>query len=102
MQLASMLTVLALGACAKNDKAPEVTGSMTALTIPVDGMACERCASRVKGTLTASEGVGDADVDLDQKRVVLHFDPHRTSGDKLVSAIDGAGFKAGTPHEVTR
>jgi copper chaperone CopZ len=72
---------------------------MTALAIPVDGMACEKCASRVQRTLVAIDGVGDAVVSLEQKRVVVHFDPHRTSPATLVTAIDGAGFKAGAPSE---
>ena len=102
MRLVSVLVVVALGGCGKSDKPPQVSGSMTALTIPVEGMACDKCASRVQRTLTAIEGVGDANVDLDQKRVVLHFDRGRVSPDKLVSAIDAQGFKAGTPSEAAR
>ena len=99
---AIVVLALTLGACSKNDAKPEVSAATSAVTIPVDGMACNRCASRVEKALTGLDGVGDAEVSLAQKRVVVHFDPHRTSADKLASAIDQAGFKAGVPSEPAR
>lgn len=99
---ACLVLALASSACSKGDTAPATPGAMRALVIPVDGMACERCASRVQRTLTALGGVGDAEVILEQKRVVVHFDPQRLSAEKLAAAIDGAGFKAGTPSEAPR
>lgn len=104
----TMALVLALSssACGQSDSKrnfkQESNTSMTAIVIPVDGMSCNRCASRVRSTLAAIDGVGDADVSLEQKRVVIHFDPHRTSADALASAISGAGFTAGTPSEAAR
>jgi len=97
-----VVLVLTLGACSKNDAKPDVSAATSAITIPVDGMACNRCASRVQKALTALDGVGDTEVSLAQERVVVHFDPHRTSADKLASAIDQAGFKAGRPSEPAR
>lgn len=95
--------VLAAGAaCSTGDTPPTVVAASTsALVIRVDGMACEKCASRVHRTLVALDGVADADVHLDEKRVIVHYDAHKLSPDRLVSAIDGAGFEAGKP-EVPR
>lgn len=97
---------LASSACSKSESKmntkQETNAAMNAIVIPVDGMSCNRCATRVRSTLTAIAGVGDADVNLEQKRVVVRFDPHRTSADALASAINDAGFKAGTPSEAAR
>ena len=101
-----LIVTLASSACSKNESKmstkQESSASMSAIVIPVDGMSCNRCASRVRSTLTAIDGVGDADVSLEQKRVVVHFDPHRTSAAVLASAINDAGFKPGLPSEATR
>lgn len=102
----ALVLILASNACSKGDSNPnpkqETNAPMSAIVIPIDGMSCDRCASRVRSTLTAIEGVGGADVSLEQKRVVVHFDPHRTSADALATAINGAGFKAGAPSEAPR
>jgi len=102
----ALVLAFASSACSESDSKmntkQETKASMSAIVIPVDGMSCNRCASRVRSTLTAIDGVGDADVSLEQKRVVIHFDPRRTSPDALASAIKGAGFKAGTPSEAAR
>lgn len=102
-----LLALLLSAACGKgqedaNGTKPVSFARMSTITISVDGMSCHRCASRVQRTLAALDGVGDAEVSLEQKRVVIHFDPHRTSAGELASAIDEAGFKAGMSSEVAR
>lgn len=99
---AAFAVAVAFGACGKNDSRSEIEAATSAVTIPVDGMACSRCASRVQRSLMALDGVGDAEVSLRHKRVVVHFEPHRTSVQKLALAIDATGFEAGTPGEVPR
>ena len=99
---AVLVLALVFGACSKSNSKPESTAAMSEISIPVDGMSCNRCASRVQTTLTSLDGVDDAEVSLEQKRVVVHFDSQRTSPAKLASAIDQAGFKAGAPSEAPR
>jgi copper chaperone len=97
-----LILALVSGACGKSNSKPESTEAMSESTIPVDGMSCNRCASRVQKLLTSLDGVDDAEVSLEQKRAVVHFDPQRTSPAKLASAIDQAGFKTRAPSEASR
>jgi hypothetical protein len=57
--LTVVLAVLPVAACSESrGPQPQETSSMKELMIPVEGMACGSCASRVKKTLTAIDGVG--------------------------------------------
>ena len=69
------------------------------VTIPVSGMHCSQCVSRVKATLTKMDGVKSVDADLDKGRAVVSFEKGKVDTSKMVEAIDGLGFKAGTPSQ---
>ena len=73
---------------------PEPSGSTTTLTIPVDGMTCAACTSRVARALTREPGVADASVNLMLRQATVTFDPAATSPDRLVQAIRGTGYEA--------
>jgi len=73
--------------------------NMKTVVIPVEGMSCVACAARVKKTLTAIAGVGDVEVSLAERNARVRFDPSRLAPDRLVAAINGLGYKAGTPTE---
>ncbi len=65
--------------------------------IPVSGMHCGHCASRVEAALGKLEGVRSTDVRLDDGKVVVVFEKAKLAPSKIVETIDGLGFKAGTP-----
>jgi copper chaperone CopZ len=69
----------------------------TRLTIPVSGMHCDHCASRVKAALAQVPGVKAADADLTRKQAVVDVEKGKVDTAQLVQAIDALGFKAGTP-----
>jgi len=69
------------------------------VTIPVSGMHCSQCVSRVKATLTKMDGVKSVDADLDKGQAVVSFEKGKVDTSKMVEAIDGLGFKAGTPSQ---
>ena len=75
--------------------------NMKELVIPVEGMACDSCANRIRKTLLAIDGVGDTNVSFNDKRVVTHYDPRKLSSDRVVAAIKVLGFKPGAPAEAT-
>ncbi len=81
--------------------APAATAPLAAgearVTIPVAGMHCGHCASRVEAALTKLTGVKVADASVDSGQVVVVFEDSKTRPAKLVEAIDGLGFRAGTP-----
>lgn len=72
---------------------------MNTVIIPVEGMSCVACAARVKKTLTSIAGVGDVQVSLAERNTRVRFDPSRIAPERLVAAIDGLGYRAGTPTE---
>ena len=69
---------------------------MTASTIriPVSGMTCAACQSRVQRTLQKQEGVADASVNLMMKSATVTYDPQATTPDRLVDAIRETGYGA--------
>jgi len=87
-------------ACGDHQTPPDnQQANMKTVVIPVEGMSCVACAARVKKTLTSIAGVGDVRVSLAERNVRVGFDPSRLAPDRLVTAISGLGYYAGTPRE---
>ncbi len=68
-------------------------------TIPVSGMTCAGCSSRVQRTLEQSPGVSAANVNLMTGSATIEFDPSATSLERLVEAIREIGYSAELPSE---
>jgi Cu+-exporting ATPase len=64
------------------------------VTIPVSGMTCAACSSRIQRTLSKTPGVSDANVNLMLKNAVVHYDPATTSPEKLAEKIRETGYGA--------
>ena len=64
--------------------------------IPIEGMTCATCVSRVERALRATEGVDRANVNLVTKRASVWFDPARATRDVMERAIEDAGYAIGT------
>lgn len=67
------------------------------VTIPVEGMACLACTARVKSALKGIDGVTDVEVKLEKRAAHVRYVQGKVSGEQLVSAINGLGYKAGIP-----
>ena len=67
---------------------------MTTIRIPVTGMTCAACQSRVQRTLQQQPGVNDATVNLILNDATVTFDPATTSPAALVDVIREAGYGA--------
>jgi copper ion binding protein len=65
--------------------------------IPVSGMHCGHCATRVETAVQKLDGVKTAEVRLDDGKVVVVFDKSKVAVPKIVETIDALGFKAGAP-----
>ncbi len=74
----------------------EASGSpvLRKVTIPVQGMTCAACQSRVQRVLQAETGVVDASVHLMLKQAVITYDSAVTSETSLVEAINRTGYEA--------
>ncbi len=64
------------------------------IRIPVSGMTCAACQSRVQRTLQQQPGVSDASVNLMMKSATVTFDPAVVHPEQLVGAIRETGYGA--------
>lgn len=65
------------------------------ITLPVEGMTCASCVSRVEKALNKVAGVTEAQVNLATEKAHVVFDPAVTDVDQLQAAIEKAGYRVG-------
>ena len=65
-------------------------------TFEVTGIRCERCVNRLAAALKGQDGIEFATANL-MGQVTLHWDDELTSRERLVAALDGAGFRQREP-----
>ncbi len=61
-------------------------------TFQVPDVSCEHCKSSIEGALQPIDGVTAATVDLQSKAVTVDFDDAVVQKDRLVEAINEAGY----------
>lgn len=86
--------------CSQTDK-PMTKDKKYTYLVPVEGMSCMSCASRVKGALKEIEGVGEIKVDLASKQVEIQADD-TLSQETIRNVIKNAGYKPGDPELVNK
>jgi Cu+-exporting ATPase len=64
------------------------------MRIPVEGMTCTSCVSRITRTLRKVDGVESVKVDLGSDSAIVGFDVERTSLEVIGGAIRAAGYEA--------
>ena len=64
----------------------------TTLTRTAPDISCDHCAHAISGALTALNGVGQVDVDVDSKRVDVAFDDGLTSAEQIDAALEAEGY----------
>jgi Cu+-exporting ATPase len=67
------------------------------VVIPVTGMTCAACQSRVQRTLNRTPGVHDASVNLMMGSATVSYDPSLVQPGALVDTIRGTGYGAELP-----
>jgi P-type Cu+ transporter len=67
------------------------------VTLPVSGMTCAACSSRVQRALQKQPGVHEAAVNLMVNNATVTFDPAATSAERLVQVIRETGYEAELP-----
>jgi Cu+-exporting ATPase len=70
------------------------TDSRETIRIPVSGMTCAACQSRVQRSLQKQPGVADASVNLMMKSATVTYDPAAVTPERLVEAIRETGYGA--------
>ena len=61
--------------------------------LPVEGMTCAACSTRLEKVLSRQPGVAEASVNLATEVAAVSFDPSQASPHSLAQAVAGAGFK---------
>ncbi len=83
-----------------NGAAPHRSGATTQnagrVTLPVEGMSCASCTSRVEQALADVEGVASATVNLATERADVAFDLNRLRTSDLVQVVEEAGYEVRT------
>ena len=69
----------------------------TTCTIPVSGMHCAGCSSRVQQALESTPGVSGANVNLMTNSATVDFDPSAVTPQRLIEAIRESGYGAELP-----
>jgi Cu+-exporting ATPase len=67
------------------------------ITIPITGMHCAACQSRVQSALAQTPGVTSANVNLMLNNAAVTYDEERLEPDALVNAIKATGYEARLP-----
>jgi Cu+-exporting ATPase len=62
--------------------------------IPIEGMTCTSCVSRITRALRKVDGVESVKVDLGSDSAIVGFDGGRTSLEVIADAIRAAGYEA--------
>ncbi|MFL5531581.1 MAG: cation transporter, partial [Gemmatimonadales bacterium] len=71
----------------------------TTCTIPVSGMHCAGCSSRVQQALESTPGVSAANVNLMTNSATVDFDPSSVTPQRLIEVIKESGYGAELPTE---
>jgi Cu+-exporting ATPase len=66
------------------------------IELPIEGMTCASCASRIERKLNKLEGVS-ASVNYATEKATVEFDPARVSPAALVDAVEQVGYSARLP-----
>ncbi len=63
------------------------------VTLPILGMTCANCVATVEKSLSKTEGVQEAQVNLSSERATVRFNPDKASVADLVKHIQDAGYE---------
>ena len=62
------------------------------IDLPIEGMTCAACATRIGKGLNKIDGVSQADVNLAAARATVHFDPSVTNRNEFAAKIESLGY----------
>ena len=81
-----------------------ITGDMdkpaappASVLLPVSGMHCAACSSRIERVLSRVPGVAEASVNLADESLRLRYDPQTVSLDAIGERVADLGFSLGAP-----
>ena len=91
------LMKVACGLCGNTDESGSAEGvaqNADDIVLNIKGMTCGGCENRVKGALTACEGVKDVHVSYKDGKAPVHIEKGKANKEKLIEAVEKVGFTA--------
>mgnify|MGYP000908349079 CR=1 FL=1 len=79
------------------DTSPTQAARTARADLPIEGMTCASCASRIERRLGKQPGVESANVNFATKVATVKYDPAATRPEALAKAVDDIGYKAILP-----
>lgn len=76
------------------EAAPRGSEGTRTVTLKVEGMTCSSCGLTVRVAIKKLDGVKDAKVNVPSKEAVVEYDPAKVTPEKIVEAINKAGYAA--------
>ena len=67
--------------------------------IPIEGMVCASCVSRVKRALKSQKGIEEVEVSLEKRQARVRYEPAATNPEQLAKIIRDLGYTPGAPSE---
>jgi copper chaperone CopZ len=67
---------------------------MKSVTLEIDGMHCDGCASTIKTAVEREPGVQMAAVSFEAREARILYDAQIVGADRLVAVVQKAGFRA--------
>ncbi len=89
------LMKVSCGVCGKTDESGSAEGvaqNADDIVLNIKGMTCGGCENRVKGALTACEGVKDVHVSHKDGKAIVHIEKGKANKEKLIEAVEKVGF----------
>ena len=77
---------------AQADTPSQKPSPLATVILPVEGMTCASCVSRIERALTRTDGVEDASVNLATGRADVRYDADRTDPGAVAEVIERAGY----------
>ena len=67
-------------------------------TLSVQGMSCAACVGHVTRALEGLDGVQSAQVNLEEQRAVVTYDPAKVGPAQMAEAVAEEGYEASPVH----
>ena len=71
---------------------------MSTIELPITGMTCASCASRIERRLNKLDSVS-ASVNYATEKATVDYDPGAVAPEQLLGAVEAAGYHAALPAE---
>ena len=75
----------------------KATAGESKVIIPVEGLSCASCSFAVRRAIKRMDGVKSIERGPHEDEALITYDAAKVKPEQFVEAINGLGFKAGTP-----